>query len=237
MQYESAPVHALDNLTHPQVYRLFHAIEKRDAILHDLRTATITVGDHVEVVGKIGNARYATGLSGTVQAIYDDKFADLLLDEKSTTALAGGNGRNAHPDAADTDRYLFTGMPLSACRTVDPDASFVEVVGFLFAQATLEDLQAMTRACKQRMVVLGNDLEVGDTVMLANIERKYLAGLTGTVQAVHPADKRFSLLLDESSTDRLRNHSRNNRIDIPRGTKEYLLPQIATACAVITTKR
>lgn len=237
MQYDEALAHVRDNLTHPQVHRLLNAISARHSILRDLRSALVTVGSDIVIEGTISNARYATGLSGTVQAIYDDKYADLLLDEKSTKALASGKGSTAHPGAATTDRYTFTGLPLSACAVTDPDESFAELVGFLLGQATPQELESLDKARKQRIDALADGLEVGDSVMLANIQRKYLAGLTGTVKTVDRAKKRFSLLLDESSTDRLRYHGRNNRIDIPYGVKEYLLPQVAVACALITSKR
>ncbi|RLK58448.1 hypothetical protein [Actinokineospora cianjurensis] len=114
-------------------------------------------------------------------------------------------------------------MPLSAFAVTDPDESFVDLVGFVHGQATPADLESLDKARKQRIDVLADGLEVGDSVMLANIQRKYLAGLTGTVKTVDHAKRRFSLLLDEASTDRLRYHGRNNRIDIPLGVKEHLL--------------
>lgn len=237
MQYDDALAHVRDHLTHPQVHRLSHAISVRYSILRDLRSTLVTVGSDMVIEGTISDARYATGLTGTVQAIYDDKFADLLLDEKSTKALAEGKGKTQHPGAATTDRYTLTGIPLSVCAATAPDESFAEVIDFLLGQATPDDLKQLDEVRKQRIDVLADGLEVGDSVMLANINRKYLAGLTGTVQTVDHAKKRFGLLLDESSTDRLRYHGRNNRYDIPHGVKEYLLPQIDVACALITSKR
>lgn len=98
MQYSDALAHVRDRLTHPQVHRLLHAISVRHSILRDLRSALVTVGADIVIEGTISNARYTTGLSGTVQAIYNDKWADLLLDEKSTKALAEGKGKTKHPE-------------------------------------------------------------------------------------------------------------------------------------------
>lgn len=104
-------------------------------------------------------------------------------------------------------------MPLSECAVTDPDESFAELVGFLLGQATPEDLESLDKAREQRIDALADGLEVGDSVMLANIQRKYLAGLTGTVQTVDHIKKRFSLLLDESSAGRLRYHGRRASAD------------------------
>jgi hypothetical protein len=237
VQYDEALAHIRDHLTQSQVHRLQHAMSLRHGILRDLRAALVTVGADIEITGQIDGMKYATGLTGTVQAIYDDKYADLLLDKRSTEVLATGKGKSAHPGAADVERYQLTGMPLGAFTATGLDESFADLIGYLLTLATEQELAQLDTARKQRIDQLAAELEVGDTVMLANIQRKYLAGLTGTVQTVDTRAKQFSLLLDEPSTDRLRYHSRNNRIEIPAGAKEFLLPRIALACALITSKR
>ncbi|WP_410570753.1 hypothetical protein [Amycolatopsis sp. cmx-4-61] len=238
MQYDEALTHVRDHLTHPQVHRLRHAISLRYGILGDLRAALVTVGADIEITGQIDGMRYATGLTGTVQAIYDDKYADLLLDPRSTEVLATGKGTSSHPGAADVERYQLSGMPLGAFTATGVDEAFADLIGSLLTRATEQQLTELSTARARRTDQLAAELKPGDSVMLADMQRKYLAGLTGTVQAVDPATKQFSLLLDEASTDRLRYHGRNNKIEVPHETKEFLLPlRIAFACALITNTR
>lgn len=237
MQYPDAVSHIRDNLTHPQVHRLHHAFSLRHSILRDLRRALITVGANVVIEGTISGAGYITGLSGTVTAIFDDKFADVLLDEESTRALASGKGKDRHPGAATTDRYRLVDLPVSVFAVIEPDESFAELMEFVLCHATVQDIESLNQARAQRIDELADGLEVGDSVMLSNIARKFLAGLTGTVTAVDRTKKQFSLLLDEHSTERLRYHGRNTKINVPSDVKEYLLPRISLACALITSKR
>jgi hypothetical protein len=237
VQYEDAVAAIRDRLAQPQVFRLNNAIAARRDILRDLRSALVTVGADIVIEGRISGQAYLTGLSGRVQAVYDDKYADLLLDEKSTTALAAVRGKNAYTVAEGTTRHLLTGMPLAAFAVTDAAATFTEVIEFILGQATEAQLDSLDKVRAQRRDQLATDLAVGDRVMLADIGRKYLAGLSGTVQTIDRAKSEFSLLLDEPSTERLRYHGRNNRIMIPNGVKEYLLQRVAIGCALITSPR
>jgi hypothetical protein len=235
VQHENALAAIRGDLTHAQVARLFSAISARMSILRDLQTAQVTVGADIVIELKISGAAYLQGLSGTVQAIYDDKYSDVLLDERSTKALTTGRGKTAYPMEEGTTRYLLTGMPIRAFAVTTPDAKFTEVLQFILGNATKTELDELNAARTQRRTQFAADLANGDTVMLTDTKRQYLQGLSGVVQSVDHPKKQFSLLLDERSTERLRFHSRNHSIDIPAGVTQYLFPRISIECALVTS--
>jgi hypothetical protein len=159
LQYDDALAHVRDHLTRAQVHRLRHAISLRHGILRDLRAALVTVSADIEITGQIDGMRYATGLTGTVQAIYDDKYADLLLDSRSTKALATGKGASTHPGAADVERYQLSGMPLGAFTATGVDEAFADLIGYLLTQATEQQLTELSTARARRTDQLAADLK------------------------------------------------------------------------------
>jgi hypothetical protein len=107
VHYDEALAH-IQNLTQPQVYRLEACIKKRRSVLNTQRAAQInariTVGAGATITGRLKNEAALTGVSGIITAIYDDTNADLLLDEKSTQAIAAEPSKARYIKDSETSR-------------------------------------------------------------------------------------------------------------------------------------
>ena len=108
--------------------------------------------------------------------------------------------------------------------------NIADAVGFVTAQATSDDLDALQSAIKFRRKaleqVLSQTMQIGSTVTLQGLSPKYLNGLRGDITGI--AGKRANILLDEASTDSLRWAGR--KFVIPAGTERYTLRGVPVVC-------
>lgn len=190
MNIDTALTH-VNALTQPQAAALTTALAARHKILNDQHAARIGALVTVGCTAAIRDNMKPTTLHGLVGVVrsMDDKAAELTLDEPST---------------AKHGRQQLDGIPFAALEVLDPAQAFVDVVNFLVEQASPEDLAMLDRARQQRVETLSADVAVGDQVMVINANPKFLKGLSGKVQLVNKDDGTCSVLLDETSTNSLR---------------------------------
>ncbi|MFJ3097891.1 hypothetical protein [Streptomyces hydrogenans] len=92
-------------------------------------------------------------------------------------------------------------------------------------QAAIALLQeAATARLAELTKVERPQIGTGMKVRIVDIRPVVLKGLTGTVQQPNRTRSRWTVLLDEESTQRLRYHPNNTRWNIPASTTRFLLP-------------
>lgn len=233
IRHDQALTYLRDHLSHAQTHRLSHALTLRQQLLRGHRATLITVGSRV-CIQRAVPPRNLIGFTGTVQAITNDESADLLLDEPSTAAVATETDRTARPVPTETSPHLITGVPLTALTVTAPDEDFAALLHYLLTEATDEQLEEFNKARVDRLEQWASALADGDTVVLVNLDKKYLEGLSGTAEDVDHARCQFNLRLNPQSTKRLAYHLRNSKFALPNTATTYLLCNISTDSALIT---
>ncbi|ABW12005.1 hypothetical protein Franean1_2575 [Parafrankia sp. EAN1pec] len=107
---------------------------------------------------------------------------------------------------------------------------------FILSRATEQDLTHITETVKQRQAALATirttSLTTGMPVRIANIEARYLDGLTGTLGQID--GEHATIILDAESTDRLRFTPSYMHFDIPSAATSFDLRGMRLSCCLPT---
>jgi hypothetical protein len=116
------------------------------------------------------------------------------------------------------------------------ETELADVVEFVYADATLADIERIHVATKARIATLrairAASVEVGTVAKVVNIKPQGLAGMVGRVVEVEGSGARqyAVLMLDGASTNALRHGRTKHATRILPGAVEYRLTGIPLAC-------
>ena len=112
--------------------------------------------------------------------------------------------------------------------------NFSAARAYILAVADWEDLEAITKAIRDRRTVLNASITLGRQVRLSGLRRSYLNRLTGSIHATDPARGRADIELDEASTRTLRRKC-GDEYDVPQQQARYVPRGVPLAACIPTS--
>lgn len=116
--------------------------------------------------------------------------------------------------------------------------TLAEVLHFIASDATTDDIERIREFTKNRVRMLRDarsaDISIGQVITLQDISPKSLDGMTGTVTKISSGrgKRRATVLLDPTSTQRLRFLRTRFSTQIPAGATEFPIEGVPLTCCV-----